>query len=113
MPYERLPARLRQLIPSEQGQEMWRKTFNSQMASGRSEAVSSATAWGKLKAAGYKRDTATGKWERATEKSRKDTLKDKADDWNEKYGDKHGRVTVSMLEDVYDRGLAAYRSENA
>ena len=69
MPYERLPARLRQLIPAEHGQELWRKTFNSQMASGRSEAVSAATAWGKLKDAGYKRDTVTGKWERTTEKS--------------------------------------------
>jgi len=64
MPYERLPARLRQLIPSEHGQELFRRTFNSQMASGRSESVSFATAWGKLKSAGYVRDPATGKWER-------------------------------------------------
>lgn len=109
MPYERLPARLRQLIPDEKGQEIFRRTFNSQMESGRSESVSFATAWGKLKDAGYKRDPKSGVWSKV-EKSRKDTLKDKVDEWNEKYSDKHGRVTVSMLEDVYDRGIGAYRT---
>ena len=110
MPYERLPARLRQLIPAEHGQELWRKTFNSQMASGRSEAVSAATAWGKLKAAGYKRDTATGKWERTTEKSSSTALRNKLDEWNDKYADKHGKITMGMLRDLYDRGVGAYRT---
>ena len=109
MPYERLPARLRQLIPSERGQQIFRQTVNSQLDNGRSEAVAMASAWSALRRAGFKRDDATGKYERV-EKSRKDTLKDKVDDWNEKYADKHGRVTVSMLEDVYDRGIGAYRT---
>lgn len=69
MPYERLPARLRQLIPDEKGQEIFRRTFNSQMESGRSESVSFATAWGKLKDAGYKRDPKSGVWSKSTEKS--------------------------------------------
>jgi hypothetical protein len=108
MPYDTLPARLRQLIPSEKGQEIFRRTFNSQMNSGKKESVAFATAWAALDRAGYQKDPETGKYE--LEKSRKDTLKDKVDDWNEKYADKHGRVTVSMLEDVYDRGIGAYRT---
>ena len=79
------------------------------MASGRSEAVSSATAWGKLKDAGYKRDPATGKWERV-EKSSDTALRNKLDEWNEKYADKHGKITMGMLRDVYDRGVGAYRT---
>jgi hypothetical protein len=108
MPYERLPARLRQLIPSEKGQEIFRNVFNSQLKAGRSEAVAFASAWGALDRAGYEKGS-DGKYEKV-EKSRKDTLKDKADEWNDKYADKHGRVTVSMLEDVYDRGIGAYRT---
>jgi len=108
MPYERLPARLRQLIPSEKGQEIFRNVFNSQLKAGRSEAVAFASAWGALDRAGYEKGP-DGKYEKV-EKSRKDTLKDKVDEWNEKYSDKHGRVTVSMLEDVYDRGIGAYRT---
>lgn len=270
MPYERLPARLRQIIPDEKGQEIFRRTFNSQMKSGKSESVSFATAWAKLKDAGYKKDEggkytkvekssgakplymkrkvlnaekiiewaksqgiattlepddmhvtviyskepfsreytqmvehqeeapmyygnhvvrggkrsverlgengeaivlkiecpkmasehygframgASSDWpdykphitiswqaddfdetqaepfggdivlsdiyvslldedwkSKVTEKSRKDTLRDKVDEWNEKYGERHGRVTVGMLEDVYDRGIGAYRT---
>jgi len=75
MPYERLPARLRQLIPSEKGQEIFRRTFNSQQDAGRSEAVSFASAWSALRRAGFERDDATGKYERV-EKSRKDTLEE-------------------------------------
>lgn len=37
-------------------------------------------------------------------------LKNKVDEFNEKYGDKHGRVTMSMLQEVYDRGIGAYRT---
>lgn len=108
MPYERLPARLRQLIPSEKGQEIFRRTFNSQMDAGRSEAVSFASAWSALRRAGFERDDATGKYERV-EKSRKDTLEEKVREHNAEHGDK-GRVTVSMLEQVYDRGVGAYRT---
>src|SRR6056297_219805 len=108
MPYERLPARLRQLIPSEKGQEIFRRTFNSQQDAGRSEAVSFASAWSALRRAGFERDDATGKYERV-EKSRKDTLEEKVREHNAEHGDK-GRVTVSMLEQVYDRGVGAYRT---
>lgn len=114
MPYERLPARLRQLIPSERGQEIFRNTVNSQLDAGRSEAVAMASAWAALRRAGFERDNATGKWERnSTEKSSDTGLRNKLDEWNEKYADKHGKITMGMLRDVYDRGLAAYRSENA
>ena len=108
MPYDRLPARLRQLIPSERGQEIFRNTVNSQLENGRSESVAFASAWAQLRRAGFERDNATGKWER-TEKSRKETLEDKVREHNEKHGDK-GRVTLSMLEQVYDRGVGAYRT---
>ena len=108
MPYERLPARLRQLIPSERGQEIFRNTVNSQLDAGRSEAVSMASAWAALRRAGFERDNATGKWERV-EKSRKETLEDKVREHNAEHGDK-GRVTLSMLEQVYDRGVGAYRT---
>jgi len=69
MPYERLPARLRQLIPSEKGQEIFRRTFNSQQDAGRSEAVSFASAWSALRRAGFERDDATGKYERVEKSS--------------------------------------------
>jgi hypothetical protein len=108
MPYDRLPARLRQLIPSERGQEIFRNTVNSQLENGRSESVAFASAWAQLRRAGFVRDNATGKWER-TEKSRKDTLEDKVREHNAEHGDK-GRVTLSMLEQVYDRGVGAYRT---
>ena len=110
MPYERLPARLRQLIPSERGQEIFRNTFNSQMDAGRSESVSFASAWSALRRAGFERDDATGKWERV-EKSSDTGLKNKLDEWNEKYADKHGKITMGMLRDVYDRGVGAYRTK--
>lgn len=108
MPYERLPARLRQLIPSERGQEIFRNTVNSQLDAGRSEAVAMASAWAALRRAGFERDNATGKWERV-EKSRKETLEEKVREHNAEHGDK-GRVTLSMLEQVYDRGVGAYRT---
>jgi hypothetical protein len=43
------------------------------------------------------------------EKSRKETLEDKVREHNAEHGDK-GRVTLSMLEQVYDRGVGAYRT---
>jgi hypothetical protein len=114
MPYERLPARLRQLIPSERGQEIFRNTVNSQLDAGRSESVSFASAWAALRRAGFERDNATGKWERVEksqptassvhvpsadwERTRKeDTFRPpagaraaarRAIRWKEKYGDK-------------------------
>jgi cation transport regulator ChaB len=60
MPYARLPARLRQMIPSEHGQELFRSVFNSQMQSGKPESVAFASAWGALSAAGYKKTN--GQW---------------------------------------------------
>lgn len=111
MPYERLPARLRQLIPSERGQEIFRNTVNSQLDAGRSEAVAMASAWAALRRAGFDRDNATGKWERkSTEKSSDTGLRNKLDEWNEKYADKHGKITMGMLRDVYDRGVGAYQT---
>jgi len=109
MPYDRLPARLRQLIPSERGQEIFRNTVNSQLDAGRSEAVAMASAWAALRRAGFERDNATGKYER-TEKSSSTALRNKLDEWNEKYADKHGKITMGMLRDVYDRGVGAYRT---
>ena len=108
MPYDRLPARLRQLIPSEKGQSIFRGAFNAQLKAGRSEAVAFASAWGALDRAGYKKGS-DGKYEKV-EKSRDSTLQDKVDEYNEKYGAKHGRVSLGMLKDVYDRGVGAYRT---
>lgn len=109
MPYERLPARLRQLIPSEHGQNLFRNVFNSQMESGKRESVAFASAWAALERAGYKKDPKTGVYSRV-EKSRDSTLQDKVDEYNEKYGAKHGKVSLGMLRDVYDRGIGAYRT---
>lgn len=75
MPYDRLPARLRQLIPSEKGQSIFRGAFNAQLKVGRSEAVAFASAWGALDRAGYKKGS-DGKYEKV-EKSRDSTLQDK------------------------------------
>jgi hypothetical protein len=108
MPYERLPARLRQLIPSEKGQEIFRNVVNSQLKAGRSEAVAFASAWGALDRAGYEKGP-DGKYEKV-EKSRDSTLQDKVDEYNDKYGAKHGKVSLGMLRDVYDRGIGAYRT---
>lgn len=108
MPYRQLPARLRTLIPAKHGQDLFRNVFNSQMNSGKPESVAFASAWAALEGAGYKKGPG-GKWTRV-EKSRDDTLQDKVDEYNEKYGAKHGRVSLGMLRDVYDRGIGAYRT---
>jgi len=102
MPYDRLPARLRQLIPSEHGQGIFRGAFNAQLKAGRSESVAFASAWGALDRAGYKKG-ADGKYEKV-EKSNPSAEVEKADTfkppagaraaarrairWKEKYGDK-------------------------
>lgn len=57
MPYARLPARLRQLIPSKEGQDLYLRVFNTQMQAGRSESVAFASAWAALDSAGYKKQT--------------------------------------------------------
>jgi len=44
------------------------------------------------------------------EKGVMDTLADKAKDFNEKYGEKHGRVTAAKLKQVFDRGIGAYKT---
>lgn len=108
MPYLRLPARLKTLIPARHGQELFRNIVNSQLNSGKPESVAFASAWAALEGAGYKKGPG-GKWTRV-EKSRDDTLQDKVDEYNEKYGAKHGRVSLGMLRDVYDRGIGAYRT---
>lgn len=61
MPYDKLPKRLRDIIPSEDGQEIFRRTFNSQLASNKTEEVAFASAWAALERAGYEKDDA-GKW---------------------------------------------------
>jgi hypothetical protein len=109
MPYETLPPRLRQLIPSSHGQRLFRSTFNSQMSSGKKESVAFATAWAALDRAGYKRDPKTGVYSRV-EKSSTEGLKNKLEEWDEKYADTHGKITMGMLRDVYDRGVGAYRT---
>ena len=106
MPYAKLPARLRQMIPAAHGQELFRSVFNSQMQSGKSESVAFASAWGALQSAGYKKQVG-GKW---LKKSSSTAISNKVDEYNEKYGAKHGRVTAAMLKDVYDRGVGAYRT---
>jgi len=44
------------------------------------------------------------------EKGVMDTLGNKATEFNEKYGEKHGRVTAAKLKQVFDRGIGAYKT---
>lgn len=44
------------------------------------------------------------------EKGVMDTLRNKATEFNEKYGEKHGRVTAAKLKQVFDRGVGAYKT---
>lgn len=61
MPYDKeLPARLRALIPSAEGQRLFRNVVNSQLRAGKSESVAFASAWAALDGAGYKKTD--GKW---------------------------------------------------
>lgn len=106
MPYDTLPARLRAIIPSERGQEIFRNVVNSQLTAGKTEAIAFASAWAALERAGYSKDD-EGMW---VEKSSRTMLENKVREYNEKYGEKHGRVTLSMLQAVYDRGVGAYRT---
>lgn len=106
MPYDTLPKRLRDLIPSKDGQEMFRSVVNSQLAANKTEAVAMASAWAALERAGYDKGD-DGKW---VQKSSTEGLRNKLEMWNEKYADKHGKLTMGMLQDVYDRGVGAYRT---
>jgi cation transport regulator ChaB len=105
MPYSTLPARLRRIIPSADGQELFRNVVNSQLKAGKSESVAMASAWAALQEAGYKKTD--GAW---VKKDSGEALRNKVEEYNEKYGDKHGKVTLGMLRDVYDRGVGAYRT---
>ena len=109
MPYDQLPARLRNLIPSRDGQDLFRTVVNQQLAADKTEAVAMASAWAALERAGYSKGD-DGTW---VQKSSTEGLRNKLETWNDKYADKHGKITMAMLRDVYDRGLAAYRSEDA
>ncbi len=106
MPYDTLPKRLRDLIPSEDGQEMFRQVVNRQLAANKTEAVAMASAWAALERAGYDKSD-DGTW---VQKSSTEGLRNKLEMWNEKYADKHGKLTMAMLRDVYDRGVGAYRT---
>lgn len=109
MPYARVPARIKQMIPAKHGQDLFVNVVNSQLKSGKTEAVAFASAWAALQSAGYKKDPKTNVWERV-EKPSSTMLQNKLDEWNEKYADKHGKITMGMLRDVYDRGVGAYRT---
>lgn len=65
MPYDTLPKRLRDLIPSRDGQEMFRNVVNSQLAANKTEAVAMASAWAALERAGYAKGD-DGKWVKKT-----------------------------------------------
>ncbi len=66
MPYEVLPARLRDLIPAKNGQEILRNVINSQLAAGKTEEVAFASAWAALQRAGYEKGE-DGKWVKKTQ----------------------------------------------
>jgi cation transport regulator ChaB len=65
MPYDTLPARYRDLIPAEDGQDIFRRTINSQLAAGKTEAIAFASAWAALERAGYEKGD-DGKWMKKT-----------------------------------------------
>ena len=65
MPYDTLPKRLRDLIPSKDGQEMFRQVVNSQLTANKTEAVAMASAWAALERAGYDKGD-DGKWVKKT-----------------------------------------------
>ena len=106
MPYRTLPARLRRIIPSSDGQDLFRTVVNSQLGSCKSESVAMASAWAALKEAGYNKTD--GLWVKkssptvssvhvpSTELDKEDTYRApagaraaarRAIRWKEKYGD--------------------------
>jgi cation transport regulator ChaB len=98
MPYSSnadLPKAVRDKLSPHQ-QSVFRNVFNSMMEQeGMSESRAFAGAYSQAK--------------QAVEKVNTDILRAKAEEHNEKYGDK-GRVTVETLRQVYDRGVGAYRT---
>lgn len=69
MPYARVPARIKQMIPAKHGQDLFVNVVNSQLKSGKTEAVAFASAWAALQSAGYKKDPKTNIWERVEKAS--------------------------------------------
>ncbi len=134
-----MPAAITDNVP-EAGQTIMRNVINSQLARGLSETRAFASAWAALSRAGYEKNpegrwVETDKmsptpsavhvpstdWNRGRRRTRKDqarkelsasarqSLENKVTEHNAEHGDK-GRVTVSMLEQVYNRGVGAYRT---
>jgi hypothetical protein len=111
MPYARVPARIKQMIPAKHGQDLFVNVVNSQLKSGKPESVAFASAWAALQNAGYKKDPRTNVWSRVgksqpsvssvhvpdTDLEKEDTYRAPAGAraaaaralrWKEKYGDK-------------------------
>ena len=111
MPYARVPARIKQMIPAKHGQDLFVNVVNSQLRSGKPESVAFASAWAALQNAGYKKDPKTNVWTRVeksqpsvssvhvpdTDLEKEDTYRAPAGAraaaaralrWKEKYGDK-------------------------
>jgi len=107
MPYNtasELPQSVRSAIPSANGKEIFRNVVNSQLKAGKSESVAFASAWAALQRAGYEKDGS--EWIR---KSRDAGLENKMKEHNDTAADGR-KVTMSMLRQVYDRGVGAYRT---
>lgn len=68
------------------------EVFNSVFSETKDEGRAMAAAWSAVK------------------KALMDTLEQKATAFNQKYGEKHGRVTAAKLKEVYDRGIGAYKT---
>ena len=103
MPYSRnadLPKAVRQTVPEEKHTQ-FRRVFNSVYEDTKSEQRAFQAAWSAVGKADDMEDV---------EKGVMDTLRQKATEYNEKYGEKHGRVTAAKLKQVYDRGIGAYKT---
>jgi cation transport regulator ChaB len=87
MPYETLPARYREMIPAQDGQEIFRAAVNRQLASGKSEEVAFASAWAALQRAGYERND-DGKWMKKTQPTARQVHVDGAERDEEDKGNK-------------------------
>ena len=97
MPYDVLPARLRDIIPSENGQEMFRNVVNSQLEAGKSESVAMASAWAALQRAGYDKDE-NGKWVKKVQPTLSQVHVPGAE-WNDEDEDKPRRTSKRTLND--------------
>jgi len=137
MPYARnseMPSAITDNVP-DAGQTIMRNVINSQLDRGLSETRAFASAWAALSRAGYEKDpegrwVETDKmsptpsavhvpstdWSRGRRRTRKElsasarqALESKVTEHNAEHGDK-GRVSLPMLEQVYNRGVGAYRT---